>query len=63
MHRLPAPALLAIGLVVVLVSAMGLAYSVHTSAKVVYTVTLAAGIAALVAGWRKRSQRVRGVKA
>ncbi len=54
MSRLPAWAYLTIGTAATLLSLIGLTNSVHTSAKIVYAVLLAAGITSLINGYRKK---------
>jgi hypothetical protein len=59
MNRLPAWAFLTIGTAATLLALMGITNSVHTSAKIVYAFLLAAGIASLINGYRKRKAAVK----
>lgn len=53
MNRLPTWALLTIGTALAALSVMGLTFSVHTSAKIVYAILLVTGICSLLVGFRK----------
>ena len=55
MSRLPASAFIATGAIVAALALTGALYSVHTSAKVVYSGLLVAGLASIWTGYRKRN--------
>jgi hypothetical protein len=54
MTGLPAWAYIAVGILLAVLSSVGLLFSVHTSAKVVYSFLLIVGIASAATGYRKR---------
>ena len=54
MTRLPPWAFIAMGILLAVLSSVGLLFSLHMSAKVVYSLLLITGIASAATGYRKR---------
>lgn len=57
MSRFPVWAYFVVGVLAIVLAVEGIAYSEHAVAVVIYALLLAAGIASIVAGNRKRSGR------